>query len=254
VSDAEAGNRPNTALLVVLGVAVLVALVFFVILPLLGGDDDPAVDDTDVVVVDGESPVPAPSPTEDFELADPGEVEGDPPAETFEVFNARDPFQQLVDDETQGDGTTTGGTPTLPPGTTPVTPTTPITPAPGATTPPPGTAPPPTGGDDDGSSGSDGSDDGSDGSTDDGSGSSTAGDGTNGSDAQVGGTTVTLVDVFDDEGERKATITVNGTGYNVAEGETFGRRFRLLDISGRCATMLFGDSRFTLCEGERIRK
>jgi hypothetical protein len=71
----------------------------------------------------------------------------------------------------------------------------------------------------------------------------------------VGGTTVTLVDVFtDDDGTRKATVTVNGSGYTVEEGDTFGRRFRLLDISGRCSTMLFGDSRFTLCEGEQIRK
>ncbi|MPZ73597.1 MAG: hypothetical protein GEU74_10270, partial [Nitriliruptorales bacterium] len=75
-----------------------------------------------------------------------------------------------------------------------------------------------------------------------------------GGSAAVGGTTVTVVDVFTDDGERRATVTVNGTGYTVGEGDTFARRFRLLDISGRCSTLLFGDSRFTLCEGERIRK
>ena len=251
MSDAEAANRTRTLLVAGLAVVVLAALVIFVILPLLSGDDDGG-DDTDVVVVDDESPQPLPSPTEDFELADPGEVEGDPPAETFEVFNARDPFQQLVDaSATTVDGTGTGA-PTFPPtGTPTTTPTTPTTPAPGATTPPTGSTPPPTGSSpDDNGSGTDGST-GSDGSSD-GSGSDGS---SSGSDAQVGGTTVTLVDVFtDDDGERTATVTVNGTGYNVGEGETFGRRFRLLDISGRCATMLFGDSRFTLCEGERIRK
>jgi hypothetical protein len=76
-----------------------------------------------------------------------------------------------------------------------------------------------------------------------------------GGSAQVGGTTVQLVDVFtDDDGVEKVLVEVNGTGYQVAEGESFAGSFRLLDISGSCATFLFGDSRFVLCEGESIRK
>jgi sulfur carrier protein ThiS len=50
------------------------------------------------------------------------------------------------------------------------------------------------------------------------------------------------------------TVTVNGAGYEVREGQTFADNLRLLDISGTCATFLFGDSRFTICEGGSIRK
>jgi hypothetical protein len=49
-------------------------------------------------------------------------------------------------------------------------------------------------------------------------------------------------------------VTVNGRSYDVAEGETFAQRFRLLDLTGECGTFLFGDSRFVLCEGDEIRK
>jgi len=60
--------------------------------------------------------------------------------------------------------------------------------------------------------------------------------------------------VFDTNGSPMVSVAVNGTGYTVAEGAEFGERFRLLDVSGTCATFLFGDSRFTLCEGQSIRK
>lgn len=269
MSATEGGaDRSRTFLLVGVGIVALAALVAFVIVPLLsGGDEDPDVvvdADGDVIVADDD---PTPQPTDsDFPLADPSEAaeegEGDPPEETFEVFNARDPFEQLVDesDEDGGDGTT-GGTPTGPdptdpaPGPPPVTPTTSPSPAPPGTTPTPTASPSPgtpgTGTGDDDDLDNDGDVDEDDGDTN--------GDGVVDEDdddsAEVGGTTITLVDVFtDDDGERMATITVNGTAYTVGEGDTFARRFRLLDISGRCTTMLFGDSRFTLCEGEHIRK
>jgi hypothetical protein len=72
---------------------------------------------------------------------------------------------------------------------------------------------------------------------------------------RVGATVVRLVTIADtaDRGTR-ASITVNGQGFDVGEGETFATSFRVLDISGSCATLLFGDSRFTLCTGEEIRK
>jgi len=71
----------------------------------------------------------------------------------------------------------------------------------------------------------------------------------------VGGTTVTLVDVFEGKnGKPRAAVTLNGEGYNASEGDTFGDRFRMLDISELCATMRLEDSRFTLCEGEEILK
>ncbi len=270
--EPEEANRTRLLLLIALGVAALLALIVFVILPLLTGDEPERVveeDGTDVGVVDG-SEAPTPTPTEDFELARPGAGGGGAPAETFEVFSARDPFQQLVRDGEGGNG---GGAPNP----TPADPTPGVTPQPpadpGAPTVPGGTptaspspAPPP--GDGTGTDTGDGNGDGN--GTGNGGGTGT-GDGSDGDDppptggggddndddgsANVGGTTVTLVDVFTgDDGERKATVTVNGSGYNVGEGATFASRFRLLDISGSCSTMLFGDSRFTLCEGERIRK
>ena len=42
--------------------------------------------------------------------------------------------------------------------------------------------------------------------------------------------------------------------HTVAEGEVFAENFKFLSVSGECATMLFGDDQFTLCEGEEILK
>ena len=252
VIEPDPATRTRTLLFVGLGVALLAALVVFVILPLLSGDEETPEVDINV----GAEPAPTVEPTDDFELAKPDKNGGDPPAETFEVFNARDPFQQLIREAPPGGGGGNGGTGTgTPPpdgggggiGTTP-------SPSPGpvvTTSPSPGTVDPDP--DPDPEPDSDG-----DGVPDSDEDSDTDNDGDVDDDdesADVGGTTVTVVDVFtDDDGERKASVTVNGTGYTVGEGDEFAGRFRLLDISARCATMLFGDSRFTLCEGERIRK
>lgn len=73
-----------------------------------------------------------------------------------------------------------------------------------------------------------------------------------GSSAEVGGTEIKLIDVYDEA--TRAVVTVNGRSYDVAEGETFAERFRLLDLTDDCGTFLFGDSRFVLCEGDEIRK
>ncbi|MBA2367178.1 MAG: hypothetical protein H0V77_12105 [Actinobacteria bacterium] len=70
----------------------------------------------------------------------------------------------------------------------------------------------------------------------------------------VGGHTVRLVDVFSQDGSPRAQVSVDGSVYTVAEGETFADNFQLTSVSGTCATMLFGDDQFTLCEGEEILK
>lgn len=101
----------------------------------------------------------------------------------------------------------------------------------GSETPPPD-AGPGDGGDGDGTGGTDGS--------------GTGGDG------NVGGHRVRVVDVFPNG--RRAQIQVDGTVYTVDEGETFAENFELVRASGQCATMLFGDDEFTLCEGEEILK
>lgn len=182
---------------VVLGLAVLVLGYLYVVQPLIGETGEVAAPS-----VTSATPTPVPTPgatpaptTEDGAEA---EAEPEPVPETFEVFTARDPFQQLVVVQASG-----GGAGQASPAPSPTD---------GAS---PG--PPPS--------------------------------------ATVGATTVRLVDVFTDAaGTEKILVTVNGTGYEVAEGETFAQRFRVLDIAGDCATLLFGDSRFTLCKGEEIRK
>jgi hypothetical protein len=70
----------------------------------------------------------------------------------------------------------------------------------------------------------------------------------------VGGHTVRLVDVFTEGGRQRAQVQVDGTVYTVDEGETFAESFQLLSVSGQCATMLFGDDQFTICEGEELLK
>ena len=64
---------------------------------------------------------------------------------------------------------------------------------------------------------------------------------------------VRLVDAADD-GVAGAQVDVNGTVYTIAEGETFAENFKLLSVSGDCASILYGDDQFTICEGEEILK
>lgn len=65
---------------------------------------------------------------------------------------------------------------------------------------------------------------------------------------------VTLLDVFEDDGDLMATVEVGGNQYTVAEGETFAENFRLLDLTDECGQFVFGDERFTLCIGQEVRK
>jgi hypothetical protein len=92
------------------------------------------------------------------------------------------------------------------------------------------------------------------------------GDGTNGSVTTggngngnargdtVGGHRIRLVDVFTNNGRQQARVQVDGTVYTVREGDRFAANFEVLSIEGRCASLLFGDDQFTLCEGEEILK
>lgn len=80
-----------------------------------------------------------------------------------------------------------------------------------------------------------------------------SGGGGNGGEA-VGGHRVRLVDVFTQNGEQRARVQVDGTVYTVEEGDRFANNFELLSIEGQCASLLFGDDQFTLCEGEEILK
>lgn len=134
--------------------------------------------------------------------------------ETFEVFESKDPFRPLVVAGAAGGTGTTAG------GTTA-----------GGTT---------SGGTTSGTSGS--------------TSGSTAGTGAAGGAAPSGGQRIQLVDVFTDNGTTKAQVKVGSTVFTVAPGETFATNFKLLSISGNCATLLHGDDKFTLCEGEEVFK
>jgi hypothetical protein len=71
---------------------------------------------------------------------------------------------------------------------------------------------------------------------------------TNGSSTVVGGHSVVLIDTYTSNGVQHASVSVDGTVYHPAEGDTFaGGNFELRDVAGNCATFLFGDESFTLC-------
>lgn len=140
------------------------------------------------------------------------------PVETFEVFAPKDPFDPLVSASAAAvEGSATDGTTTS---------------------------------DSDGAIIT---------TSDDGTGTTTttttdSGDGGEGSSESVGGHRVRLIDVFQENGEARAQIQVDGTVYTVSEGERFAQNFQLVSTSGSCGTMLYGDDQFTLCEGEEILK
>ena len=136
------------------------------------------------------------------------------PPETFELFESKDPFRPLVVAGTGGGGSGTGTTG----GTTG-----------GGTTGGTGATPSPTP-------------------------ATSPGPGAGGAPAPAGGQPVELLDVIDDEGTAKAQVKVGDTVHTVATGETFASTFKVLSISGTCATMLNGDDKFTLCKGEQVVK
>lgn len=68
---------------------------------------------------------------------------------------------------------------------------------------------------------------------------------------------VSLLEVFSDAGGQVvASVRVNDTSYQVAEGDEFATSYRVLDLDvrTRCGSFLFGDDRFSLCEGDEVRK
>jgi hypothetical protein len=78
----------------------------------------------------------------------------------------------------------------------------------------------------------------------------TNGDQNGGAPVAMGGRDVQLVDVFTRNGEPVVQVSVDGEAFVVGEGERFAGNFEVSNIEGTCATFLFGDESFTLCEGE----
>lgn len=213
-SATQSGQQPSKPLLYVLGI-VLIAAAAYLVVSLVGGGDETAEGIEPGVAAGSEV---ATAPTADGGGAnaseDPSEIAAVEP--TFEVFDARDPFEQLVAD---GTGSADSGTvdTTQPTSSTPT-----ATEPAGSTTPTGDTAPstPSSGGP---------------------------------SQTTVGATTIKLEDVYRDGGEEIAVVVVDDEGYEAAEGETVAD-VTVLDIEGSCATMRYEDNRFILCEGEQIQK
>jgi hypothetical protein len=65
----------------------------------------------------------------------------------------------------------------------------------------------------------------------------------------IGGHSVTVIDVFTQDGQQMVQVEVDGQTFTVSEGEEFSDNFRVESIQGTCASFLFGDEPFTLCEG-----
>ena len=59
---------------------------------------------------------------------------------------------------------------------------------------------------------------------------------------------MTLLDIFTRDGVEKAQVQVDSTAYTVNEGDAFASGFRLVSISGSCATFSHGGDKFILCE------
>jgi len=78
--------------------------------------------------------------------------------------------------------------------------------------------------------------------------------GVNGGGTTNPAVTVTLLDVRTIDGERKATVQVEDKEYTVGVGETFASNFRVVSLSSKCGTFVFGDVRFSLCIGQEVNK
>lgn len=223
------------------GLAVVVGLWVFVVSPLLSGDSSSAQEveiEVDVTTSPEPDTVITAEPLPDGTEAVPLDL-GALPVTTYEVFLSRDPFQPVrLDPETSDDDTSGGagdnGTDDGAVG---------------------------TGESDDGDgtgSGSGDGDDPSDGtSSDPGDGDAGSGgdDGCTGTDEVIcDGHVVTLVEIIEEEGQEQAIIQVDTTLYTVTEGDEFAESFLVLSIDSPCATFLFGDDAFTLCEGDRVLK
>lgn len=105
-----------------------------------------------------------------------------------------------------------------------------------------------------GDEGDDAGDDDADASDDDADTDDDADDGTEVGGGDEGSETHRVRVVSVHPSRERAQVQIDGTVYEVDEGERFAENFQLVNASGQCATMLYGDDEFTLCEGEEILK
>lgn len=72
-----------------------------------------------------------------------------------------------------------------------------------------------------------------------------------GKDGASGGKLVSIISLSSD-GE--VVVNVDGTDYTPEVGGIFAQSFQLVSVDGDCASLLYGDDQFTLCEGQEITK
>ncbi len=68
------------------------------------------------------------------------------------------------------------------------------------------------------------------------------------------GTTITLKEIRDENGTFEATITVNGSTYDVRVGDTFASVYKVVSLSETKGVFMFGDAAFELGVGQQILK
>ena len=214
--DASAGRRPatpgdpNRRALIIFGAFLAVAMIlFFVVRPLFLGSGGS--NGNKQALAPPISAGPTASTTTTTTTTAPA------PAETFEVFGSKNPFQPPngapgAPGGAAGSGTTAT---TTPGGGT------------GGTGGGPATTIPAT----------------------DGGGAS--GSGT----APRASQRVALLDIYQLSGATVADVRVNSTVYpHLAPGEQFAGSYKVVSLEGTCGSFLFGDERFRLCKGEEVLK
>jgi hypothetical protein len=65
--------------------------------------------------------------------------------------------------------------------------------------------------------------------------------------------TVTLLDVYTEDGLTFVSVDIDGIPYDADIGGTFGSSYRVDGIDGACAQFRHGDTPFRLCKGESIQ-
>jgi len=85
----------------------------------------------------------------------------------------------------------------------------------------------------------------------------TGGEGTEGGPGDgfaPSGVVVALVDIRDVGGVKRATVTVNGTSFDVGVGDTFAVVYKVVSLDEVSGVFLFGDNAFQLNVGQEILK
>ena len=75
-----------------------------------------------------------------------------------------------------------------------------------------------------------------------------------GSSASVGGQRVALMTVYSKDGAQYAQTRIGDVVYTPKVGQVFASSYKLLAVSGKTATYLYGDEQFTLSVGQEVLK